>query len=64
MVVFGDALVLTNWQDFFEKHFLLLLIVYLFIYKDRIALFVSPSSQWFVTMMAALLDNFCSCFIT
>lgn len=52
---FGDALVLTNWQTFSKNIFLLLLIVYLFIYKDRIALFVSPSSQWFVTMMAALL---------
>src|SRR5574344_80853 len=51
---FGDALVLTNWQTFYKNVFLLLLAVFVFVFKKRIIPWVSIGRQWLVSAVSVI----------
>lgn len=51
---FGDALVLTNWQTFYKNVFLLLLAVFVFVFKKHIIPWVSIGRQWLVSVVSVI----------
>lgn len=52
---FGDALILTNWQTFAKNVVILLLAVFVFIFRKCIVPFVSERRAWVVPVITATL---------
>jgi uncharacterized membrane protein YphA (DoxX/SURF4 family) len=51
---FGDALLLTNWQTFYKNVFLLLLALFVFLFKKRIVPWVTIGRQWLLSVVSVI----------
>jgi uncharacterized membrane protein YphA (DoxX/SURF4 family) len=61
---FGDAIPLTPWQSFSKDLVLLLLIIYLFIYKDKILPLTNHAGKQKVTLIAVAALSLIFCLYT
>ncbi len=50
---FGTAIILTNWQTFYKNLILIVLAVFVFLYRNRFSWYLKPDMQWVTAFVFA-----------